>query len=59
MEAAAAAAREGAETTRGMSGGAGRASYVPDELLADVPDPGAEAVALWLGAVADVIAASL
>ena len=38
-----------------MVAGAGRASYVPDETLKDVPDPGAKAVAIWLGAVAGAL----
>ncbi len=46
LRAAAAAARAGADATRGMvRAGAGRASYVPSDALRDVPDPGAEAVA--------------
>jgi dihydroxyacetone kinase len=35
-----------------MADAAGRSSYVPEAVLRDVPDPGARAVALWLGAVA-------
>ena len=42
---AAAAARAGAEATRAMAARAGRAAYVPSSTLADVIDPGAEAVA--------------
>ncbi|KEQ02061.1 DAK2 domain, partial [Snodgrassella alvi SCGC AB-598-J21] len=40
------AAREGAEKTAGMhKAGAGRSSYVNQQNLAGVPDPGAVAVA--------------
>ena len=43
---AARAAREGADATRRMlRAGAGRASYVPEAALRDVPDPGAETIA--------------
>jgi dihydroxyacetone kinase len=35
---------------------AGRASYVPADVVAGHPDPGAVAVSAWLGAVADVLA---
>jgi triose/dihydroxyacetone kinase / FAD-AMP lyase (cyclizing) len=51
-EAAAAAAAEGAAATASMAGGAGRAAYVPAAALDGSPDPGAEAVAAWLGGVA-------
>lgn len=51
--AAANAAQEGAEATRSMSAAAGRASYVSEESLADNPDPGAMAVAIWLEAVSE------
>ncbi|KAG2427354.1 hypothetical protein HXX76_012548 [Chlamydomonas incerta] len=54
-EAAAAAAEAGAESTRGMAAAAGRASYVPAEVLATVPDPGAVAAARWLRAVATAL----
>lgn len=33
---------------------AGRSSYVPEEALRGVADPGAYAVAIWMGALADV-----
>ncbi|KAG2424502.1 hypothetical protein HYH02_015172 [Chlamydomonas schloesseri] len=56
-EAAAAAAEAGAESTRGMAAAAGRASYVPAEVLASVPDPGAVAAARWLRAVATALKA--
>ena len=55
LQAAAQAAEAGAEETKSMVAGAGRASYVPDETLKDVPDPGAKAVAIWLGAVAGAL----
>ena len=46
LPAAAAAAREGAERTAAMGhAGAGRSSYVPEQALLGVADPGAEAVA--------------
>lgn len=48
------AAAEGAEGTRRMRARAGRSSYVAEEKLV-VPDPGAVAVAVWMGAVADVL----
>eukprot|EP00195_Chlamydomonas_chlamydogama_P006031 CAMPEP_0202906546 /NCGR_PEP_ID=MMETSP1392-20130828/39357_1 /ASSEMBLY_ACC=CAM_ASM_000868 /TAXON_ID=225041 /ORGANISM="Chlamydomonas chlamydogama, Strain SAG 11-48b" /LENGTH=587 /DNA_ID=CAMNT_0049595115 /DNA_START=17 /DNA_END=1780 /DNA_ORIENTATION=+ len=51
--AAAAAAQAGAEETKSMAAAAGRASYVPEEVLQANPDPGAVAVATWLKAVAD------
>jgi dihydroxyacetone kinase len=52
LAAAADAAEAGAEATRTMSAGAGRASYVPQETIAAVPDPGAKGVAFWLRALA-------
>jgi dihydroxyacetone kinase len=52
--AAAAAAAAGAEKTKGMAGTVGRASYLRGDALADA-DPGAVAVAVWLGALADTI----
>ena len=52
LSAAAEAAEAGAEATKTMHAAAGRASYVPQDVLADVPDPGAKAVAFWLRAVA-------
>ena len=57
LQSAAAAAEAGAEATKTMQAGAGRASYVPDDVLRGTPDPGAKAVALWLGAVAKSVAA--
>lgn len=35
--------------------GAGRAQYVPDQLLEGVPDPGAMAAAFWLQGLADAL----
>ena len=49
---AAKAARIGAEATRSMKAGAGRAAYIPAGQLADIPDPGAEAIALLFEALA-------
>lgn len=48
-------ARAGAEQTAQMSPGAGRSRYVPEDAWRGVPDPGAMAVAKWLGAVASVV----
>lgn len=56
LSSAARAAEEGAEATKTMTAGAGRASYVPTEVMKDVPDPGAKAVAFWLAAAAKAIA---
>lgn len=42
---AAQAARAGTERTKSMKARAGRASYVPADQLAFIPDPGAEAIA--------------
>jgi len=55
---AAAAAREGADATAGMQVAMGRSAYVPTAALQTVPDPGAQAVAIWLGAVAKAIASA-
>ena len=55
VSAAASAATEGAEKTKGMKAAAGRSSYIPDEALKDTADPGASAVGLWLQAVADTL----
>ncbi|KAB0678837.1 dihydroxyacetone kinase subunit DhaL [Aureimonas leprariae] len=49
------AAREGAEATAGLRPRRGRSSYLGDRAVGR-PDPGAEAVAVWLGAVADTLA---
>jgi len=49
---AAAAAKEGAERTKSMTKArAGRSSYVREDALRDVPDPGAVAVAHMFGAL--------
>ncbi|WP_099349432.1 dihydroxyacetone kinase subunit DhaK [Acetobacter aceti] len=49
---AATAARKGADATRKMGKAqAGRASYVPESQMNDVPDPGAEAIARLLEAM--------
>ena len=53
LAAAAAAAKSGADGTKGMKARKGRSSYVPEDVLASVPDPGAQAVAIWLQAIAD------
>lgn len=45
------AGREGADMTAGMIARSGRASYTPVEYQHKV-DPGAEAVAIWLHALA-------
>ncbi|GBR03103.1 dihydroxyacetone kinase subunit DhaK [Asaia siamensis] len=50
--AAAAAARAGADATRSMKARAGRASYIPADQLADIPDPGAEAIAVLFESLA-------
>ena len=50
--AAARAARVGADATKSMAAQAGRSSYVPQEVMASVADPGAVGVATWIGAVA-------
>jgi dihydroxyacetone kinase len=52
LRAAANAAREGARATAAMPPRRGRSSYLGQRALGH-PDPGAEAVAVWLGAVAD------
>jgi dihydroxyacetone kinase len=49
-------AMEGAEQTAEMRPGAGRSRYVPEDAWRGVPDPGAMAVATWLGAVASAVA---
>jgi dihydroxyacetone kinase len=54
-DAAATAAEKGAEATKTMKAAAGRSSYVPAEVLASVPDPGAVAVSVWLRAIADAL----
>ncbi|KAI8467146.1 MAG: dihydroxyacetone kinase family protein [Monoraphidium minutum] len=54
--AAAGAAAEGAEGTKGMAAAVGRASYLRADHLTGA-DPGAVAVATWLGAVAGALEA--
>jgi dihydroxyacetone kinase len=54
MSEAAAAAAKGAEATKAMSAGAGRSSYVREEMLRQVPDPGAWAVAWVLQTLASL-----
>lgn len=54
--AAAAAASSGVDATRSMAATAGRASYLPTEALAGVPDPGAAALCAWLQAAAQALA---
>ncbi|KAG2493199.1 hypothetical protein HYH03_008619 [Edaphochlamys debaryana] len=54
-EAAAAAAEAGADSTRWMAATAGRASYVPAEVLARCADPGALAAAKWVRAAAEAV----
>jgi dihydroxyacetone kinase len=49
--AAAAAAAAGARATAGMMPRRGRSSYLGERAVGH-PDPGAEAVAVWLGALA-------
>ena len=53
LAAAADAARRGAEATASLPPRKGRSSYLGDRALGH-PDPGAEAVALWLQAIASV-----
>ena len=50
LRAAAAAAAEGARATAGMVPRRGRSSYLAERAVGH-PDPGAEAVAIWLGAI--------
>ncbi|KAH9532374.1 hypothetical protein CY35_19G089900 [Sphagnum magellanicum] len=56
---AAKAAVAGAEATKSMPALAGRSSYVPAQVLATVPDPGAMAAAAWLMAAATAITQDL
>jgi dihydroxyacetone kinase len=46
------AAQAGADATASITARLGRSSYLGDRVLGH-PDPGAEAVAVWLGAIAD------
>jgi len=52
---AASAASKGAEMTKSMKAGAGRSSYVPEEALRNIADPGASAASYWLHAVAEAM----
>ncbi|MGH7121106.1 MAG: dihydroxyacetone kinase family protein [Acetobacteraceae bacterium] len=52
LAAAAAAAREGASATADMTPRRGRSTYLGARTVG-YPDPGAEAVAIWLGALAE------
>jgi len=54
---AAAAAQRGAQATAQMKPRLGRSSYLQDRVLGH-PDPGATAVAIWLGAVAEAVIAA-
>jgi dihydroxyacetone kinase len=55
LDAAVRAAREGAADTASIRARLGRSSYLGDRVLGH-PDPGAQAVAVWLAAVAAAIA---
>ncbi len=55
LRSAASAATAGVEATRTMTPRRGRSSYLADR-VGDIPDPGAEAVAIWLAAIRDVFA---
>jgi len=55
--AAAEACLAGAEQTKGMQASAGRSSYVPDEVLGEIPDPGAMAVAFCMQAISKAFGA--
>ena len=50
---AAKAAREGAESTRGMTASLGRSVYVGD--VGDIPDPGAIGIAVLMEGLAEVV----
>lgn len=55
MRACAAAARQGAAATADMLPRLGRSSYIGDRALG-IPDGGAVAVSVWLGAISDAVA---
>ncbi len=55
LQAAVEAAERGVEATKAMTPRLGRSSYVGDRALGH-PDPGAYAVAIWLGAIASALA---
>jgi dihydroxyacetone kinase len=54
LQSAAEAARAGAAATATMAPRRGRSSYLGERVLGH-PDPGAEAVAIWLGAIGRVV----
>lgn len=54
LQAAVAAAEQGVEATKAMTPRLGRSSYVGERALGH-PDPGAYAVATWLGAIASAM----
>ena len=54
--AASRSAQEGAEATKTMAASAGRASYVPADIVKCVVDPGAQGAAVWLDAIASALA---
>ncbi len=54
LDAAVVAAEAGAERTAAMPPRLGRSSYLGDRALGH-PDPGAQAVAVWLRAVRDAL----
>lgn len=58
FNAAADAAVAGAAATKSMLAQSGRSSYVPEYVLAKVPDPGAMAAAEWLRAAAQALSSS-
>ena len=41
--------------TKSMKAGAGRSSYVPEEAMRNIADPGASAASYWLHAVAEAM----
>ena len=53
LSAAATAGKRGAESTAGMTAGAGRSCYVPEEAQKGVVDPGATAIAKFLEGLAE------
>ncbi len=55
VRAASAAAEQGVEATKSMEPRLGRSSYVGARVLGH-PDPGADAVAIWLNAIAPAMA---
>eukprot|EP00301_Raphidiophrys_heterophryoidea_P024104 c7718_g1_i1.p1 GENE.c7718_g1_i1~~c7718_g1_i1.p1 ORF type:complete len:588 (-),score=184.24 c7718_g1_i1:119-1849(-) len=55
IAAAAEAAQTGANNTVNLKARAGRSSYVPEDVLRSVPDPGAMAAAAWISSVASVL----